>query len=207
MYRLLLRVLPVVTIAVLALSAAPASAQPSSFSISSLTAQAPTASTAEPVRRLSIDEAVLLALGHNLGISTPRHARTRTGPSDPTARPADSRHRPRPVAIGVGPEPQCEFLAQRADATIDEFAFRRSPERRERPFRQRRRRQSASPLGRRLPGKLEQQPRYDHQPVLQFQPPASIGGQPELHAAAAPGLQNRSGSSTGPAQLEAARAL
>jgi outer membrane protein len=72
MYRLLLRVLPVVTIAVLALSAAPASAQPSSFSISSLTAQAPTASAAEPVRRLSIDEAVLLALEQNLGIRIQR---------------------------------------------------------------------------------------------------------------------------------------
>ena len=32
---------------------------------------------------------------------------------------------------------------------------------------------------RRLPGKLEQQPRYDHQSVLELQPSASIGGQPD----------------------------
>jgi outer membrane protein TolC len=72
MYRLLLRVHPAVTIAALLLTAAPASAQPGSFPVSSFTAQAPTASTAEPVRRLSIDEAVRLALEQNLGIRIQR---------------------------------------------------------------------------------------------------------------------------------------
>jgi outer membrane protein len=72
MYRLLLRAVNAVAIAAFVVSAAPASAQPSSFSISSLTAQAPTASAAEPVRRLSIDEAVLLALEQNLGIRIQR---------------------------------------------------------------------------------------------------------------------------------------
>ncbi len=72
MYRLLLRAVNAVAIAASVMSAAPASAQSGSFSISSLTAQAPAASTAEPVRRLSIDEAVLLALEQNLGIRIQR---------------------------------------------------------------------------------------------------------------------------------------
>src|SRR5262245_40970636 len=72
MYRLQLRVVHAVAIAAFAASAGPASAQPSSFSISSLTPQAQAGSTAEPVRRLSIDEAVLLALEQNLGIRIQR---------------------------------------------------------------------------------------------------------------------------------------
>src|SRR5262249_11632244 len=69
MYRFLLRTHPAaIVIAAFVWSAPPASGQSSSLSISNLAAQTSAVSTSEPVRRLSIDEAVRLALEQNLGI-------------------------------------------------------------------------------------------------------------------------------------------
>ncbi len=129
-----------------------------STSLQAAAAQAATQPASESVRRLSIDDAVKLALEQNLGIRIQR--------IDPQIQDVGIAQ----ARAFWAPSLSTNFSKQLADAAADQLARGRRHQHPEQQHQQRGRRQSDAAVGRRVLGHLEQLAVHDHEPV----PAASV---------------------------------